>query len=141
MVDLLLSDAAATPQISAAAPAVKRKRLASSLGEQERRDRKRAIDREAQRSLREKTKKHIADLERTIEILRSKDCNEANASLLSEIKVLRAENERLKDIIDSVKNLVGGPVVSRNTASANTSNADGENNSSAANSDGTHFQS
>ncbi|EDU50119.1 conserved hypothetical protein [Pyrenophora tritici-repentis Pt-1C-BFP] len=133
MVDFRPSDAA-SPLSSAAAPAVKRKRLASCLGEQERRDRKRAIDREAQRSLREKTKAHIADLERTIEILRQQDSNGATASLLSEIDQLRAENVRLKEIIDSVRNLVGGPVASRNTTSVNASNGHGENGSSAANS-------
>ncbi|KAK1909307.1 hypothetical protein P3342_011386 [Pyrenophora teres f. teres] len=135
MVDFRPSDAA-PPLSSAAAPAAKRKRLASCLGEQERRDRKRAIDREAQRSLREKTKAHIADLERTIEILRQQDSNGATASLLSEIDQLRAENVRLKEIIDSVKTLVGGPspVASRTTTSANASNGHGDSASSAANS-------
>ncbi|CAA9965418.1 BRLZ domain containing protein [Pyrenophora teres f. maculata] len=141
MVDFRPSDAA-PPLSSAAAPAAKRKRLASCLGEQERRDRKRAIDREAQRSLREKTKAHIADLERTIEILRQQDSNGATASLLSEIDQLRAENVRLKEIIDSVKTLVGGPspVASRTTTSANASNGHGDSASSAANSiTGEHF--
>lgn len=137
MVDVRPSDAA-PPHTFAAAPVAKRKRLASGLGEQERRDRKRAIDREAQRSLREKTKTHIAELERTIEILRGQDRNGATASLLSEIDALRAENERLKDIVDSVRNLVGASVVSRNTAPANTSSGDGENSSSTANSTGMH---
>jgi hypothetical protein len=107
------------------APAVKRKRRASCLGEQERRERKRAIDREAQRSLREKTKTHIAELERTIEILRDQDRNGATASLLSEIESLRAENERLRDVIDSVKSMVGGDIVPRNNASSDHSGADG----------------
>jgi len=88
-------------------PVVKRKRRASCLGEQERRERKRAIDREAQRSLREKTKTHIAELERTIEILRDQDRAGATASLLSEIDVLRAENERLRSVIETVKSVVG----------------------------------
>lgn len=103
------------------APVVKRKRRASCLGEQERRERKRAIDREAQRSLREKTKTHIAELERTIQILRDQDRNGATASLLSEIETLRAENERLRDVIDSVKSVVGGDIVSRsNNQNGNT---------------------
>ncbi|KAF1841324.1 uncharacterized protein K460DRAFT_318140 [Cucurbitaria berberidis CBS 394.84] len=88
-------------------PVVKRKRRASCLGEQERRERKRAIDREAQRSLREKTKTHIADLERTIQILRDQDRNGATANLLSEVEGLRCENERLRDVIESVKGVVG----------------------------------
>lgn len=98
------------------APAVKRKRRASCLGEQERRERKRAIDREAQRSLREKTKTHIAELERTIQILRDQDRNGATANLLSEIDSLRAENERLRDIIDSVKHVLGTDTAPRTNA-------------------------
>ncbi|EUC28581.1 hypothetical protein COCCADRAFT_9068 [Bipolaris zeicola 26-R-13] len=88
----------------------KRKRPAS---EQERRERKRAVDRQAQRSLREKTKIHIAKLERTIEILQNKDRNDKTATLLSEIDTLRAENERLKHIIESVKSVVGFNAVSQ----------------------------
>jgi hypothetical protein len=107
MVNRRASDAAAPPPHTPVAPIVKRKRRASCLGEQERRERKRAIDREAQRSLREKTKTHIAELERTIQILRDQDRNGATASLLSEIDELRAENGRLKDVIDSVKSVVG----------------------------------
>lgn len=94
-------------------PVVKRKRRASCLGEQERRERKRAIDREAQRSLREKTKTHIAELERTIHILRDQDRNGATANLLSEIDSLRAENERLRDTIDNVKSLLGNDIAPR----------------------------
>ncbi|RYO27993.1 hypothetical protein AA0111_g7089 [Alternaria arborescens] len=106
MVDRRASDAA-PPLQTPIAPVAKRKRRASCLGEQERRERKRAIDREAQRSLREKTKTHIAELERTIQILRDQDRNGATASLLSEIDSLRVENERLRDVIDSVKSVVG----------------------------------
>jgi hypothetical protein len=107
------------------APVGKRKRRASCLGEQERRERKRAIDREAQRSLREKTKTHIAELERTIEILRDQDRNGTAASLLSEIESLRAENERLRNIIDNVKSVIGGDLAPRNKASSEHSGADG----------------
>ena len=102
-----------TASISCIAPVVKRKRRASCLGEQERKERKRAIDREAQRSLREKTKSHIAELERTIDILRNQDRNGATASLLTEIDGLRAENERLRDVIDAVRNVIGGDVLGR----------------------------
>ncbi|KAF2021645.1 hypothetical protein BU24DRAFT_362360 [Aaosphaeria arxii CBS 175.79] len=117
MVNRSATDAA--PPATPIAPVVKRKRRASCLGEQERRERKRAIDREAQRSLREKTKTHIADLERTIQILREQDRNGATASLLSEIDSLRAENERLRDVIDSVKSLVGSEIFPRNNSTAN----------------------
>lgn len=119
------------------APVVKRKRRASCLGEQERRERKRAIDREAQRSLREKTKAHIAELERTIQILRDQDRNGATASLLSEIEVLRTENDRLRDIIDSVKSVVGVDLFSRNAAPATSVNG-GSGASPAATSIGMH---
>lgn len=105
----------AAPAPTPTAPVVKRKRRASCLGEQERRERKRAIDREAQRSLREKTKTHIAELERTIQILKDQDRNGATSSLLTEIDSLRAENERLRDVIDSVKSVVGGEIFPKNT--------------------------
>jgi hypothetical protein len=118
MVNRRISDAA--PPQTPIAPVVKRKRRASCLGEQERRERKRAIDREAQRSLREKTKTHIAELERTIQILRDQDRNGATANLLSEIDGLRAENERLRDVIDSVKSVIGCDLLPRNTAPTNT---------------------
>lgn len=119
MVNRRASDAA--PPQTPIAPVVKRKRRASCLGEQERRERKRAIDREAQRSLREKTKTHIAELERTIQILRDQDRNGATASLLSEIDTLRAENERLRDIIDSVKSVVGSEIFPRNSTNGGPS--------------------
>lgn len=99
---------------SQTAIAPKRKRQVSCLDEQERRERKRAMDREAQRSLREKTKTRIADLERTIEMLQEKDGNSATASLVAEISALRAENERLRQVIDNVRCLVGDGVALRN---------------------------
>ena len=119
------------------APALKRKRRASCLGEQERRERKRAIDREAQRSLREKTKTHIAELERTIQILRDQDRNGATASLLSEIDALRAENSRLRDVIDGVKSVVGADVLSATTAPATLAN-EARDHSPTASTVGTH---
>jgi hypothetical protein len=110
------------------APIVKRKRRASCLDEQERRDRKRAIDREAQRSLREKTKTHIAELERTIQILRDQDTNGATANLLREIEELRAENERLRDVIESVRSVVGGGEMFVRPAARSIGTNDGASN-------------
>ena len=136
MVNRRASDAA--PPQPSIAPVVKRKRRASCLGEQERRERKRAIDREAQRSLREKTKTHIAELERTIQILRDQDQNGATASLLSEIDVLRAENERLRDVIDSVKSVIGCDLFPRNNAGNGGGNDGGQEHSPAASSVGMH---
>lgn len=137
MVNKQTSDA--TPPQTPIAPVVKRKRRASCLGEQERRERKRAIDREAQRSLREKTKTHIADLERTIQILRDQDRNGATASLLSEMDELRAENDRLRDVIDSVKSLVGGDLLPRNIAPAKLPSGGGEAHSPAVSSNGMYI--
>ena len=137
MVNRRASDAAA-PQ-DPVAPVVKRKRRASCLGEQERRERKRAIDREAQRSLREKTKTHIAELERTIQILRDQDRNGATLSLLTEIDDLRAENERLREVIESVRSVIGGDVLPRNATQANpVATDDGRQHSPAASSVGMH---
>ncbi|KAF1966996.1 hypothetical protein BU23DRAFT_661165 [Bimuria novae-zelandiae CBS 107.79] len=86
----------------------------------------RAIDREARRSLREKTKTHIAELERTIEVLRNQDKNGAMASLLAEIQALRAENGRLKGVIDGVRTVIGGEVFGRMAvASSSTAGANG----------------
>lgn len=119
-------DADITAPLQSVAPVVKRKRRASCLGEQERKERKRAIDREAQRSLREKTKTHIAELERTIEILRNQDRNGATASLLTEIEGLRAENERLRDVIEAVRSVIGGEAFGRmGPASSNSADATG----------------
>ncbi|KAI8937663.1 hypothetical protein NX059_005365 [Plenodomus lindquistii] len=127
MVNRATSDAA--PHQTPAAPVMKRKRRASCLGEQERRERKRAIDREAQRSLREKTKTHIAELERTIQILRDQDRNGATATLLTEIEELRTENDRLRDVIESVRSVVGGDFLSRNKTPTNPENRGGGDNS------------
>ncbi|KAH8726870.1 hypothetical protein GQ44DRAFT_650016 [Phaeosphaeriaceae sp. PMI808] len=124
------------PPQARAAPVVKRKRRASCLGEQERRERKRAIDREAQRSLREKTKTHIAELERTIQILRDQDRNGATANFLSEIDALRAENERLRGIIESVKGVLGCDSARSGTAPGTLAvSGRGPEHSSAASSD------
>ena len=120
------------------APVAKRKRRASCLGERERRERKRAIDREAQRSLREKTKTHIAELERTIQILRDQDRNGATANLLSEIDTLRTENERLRDIIDSVKSVLGNDVARTNAPESSTTNGVGVMASPASSGKGMH---
>jgi hypothetical protein len=92
---------------------VKRKRRASCPGEQERQERKRAINREAQRSSREKTKTHIAELGKSIQIPRDQDRNGATASLLGKFEEVQQENESLRDVTDSVKSVVGNEIVSR----------------------------
>jgi len=110
-------DAAATGP-PPAPPAIKRPRRAFGLGEQERRERKRALDREAQRSLREKTKTYIAELERTIGILRDQSQHPATRGLLSEIDILREENDRLRNVIASVRGAVGDDVFGRGAGAA-----------------------
>ncbi|KAL5117722.1 hypothetical protein ACEQ8H_004332 [Pleosporales sp. CAS-2024a] len=128
MVTRRVSEVASSPAPIAAV--VKRKRRASCLGEQERRERKRAIDREAQRSLREKTKTRIAELERTIHVLRHQDQNTATSSLLSEIDVLRAENQRLREVIDNVRSVVGCGLLSHTTPTDGVPGNDGGTDSS-----------
>jgi hypothetical protein len=74
--------------------------------------RKRALDRKAQRASREKTKSHIAHLEHIVEILGAKNGDSSTiAELMEENTRLRAEIERLKKIIDNIKSLLGVEVL------------------------------
>lgn len=68
-------------------------------------ERKRALDRKAQRASREKTRSHLAHLERMVQILSEKNGN-AVTELLEEILTLHAEIDRLKKIIDGIKCLL-----------------------------------
>jgi hypothetical protein len=72
-----------------------------------RHQRKREMDKIAQRKSREKQRSHIAHLERTINILRKEKGSTAACELLEEIHQLRAENERLREIINSIKHTLG----------------------------------
>ncbi len=71
------------------------------------RERKRALDRKAQRASREKTKSHIAHLERMVQILSQRSGNEATTELLEEISTLHDEVDRLKKTIDSIRGILG----------------------------------
>lgn len=77
----------------------KRKRSDDDL----RRERKREADRMAQKNSREKRRLYTDQLERTINILCKEDGRAATYELMEEISQLRAENCRLRRIIDSVK--------------------------------------
>lgn len=67
------------------------------------RERKRELDRRAQRNSREKQRQYIARLEKTIEILQKNSGNAATTELLEEIRRLEAETERLTAIIERIK--------------------------------------
>lgn len=71
------------------------------------RERKRALDRKAQRASREKTRARIAHLENLVKAL-SEQHNEAETvqQLLSEIERLTAESEKLRKIIKEIGGLV-----------------------------------
>ncbi|KAH8804547.1 hypothetical protein F5884DRAFT_859174 [Xylogone sp. PMI_703] len=71
------------------------------------RDRKRALDRKAQRASREKTRARIAHLENLVKVL-SEEHSEAETvrDLLGEIDKLHAESERLKKVIKEIRGVV-----------------------------------
>jgi hypothetical protein len=58
--------------------------------------------------------------------------------LLSEIDGLRAENERLRDVIDNVKSVVGSDMFPRNSGGGNAQAAKSDGESPDGNSGGMH---
>jgi hypothetical protein len=72
----------------------------------ERLARKRALDREAQRSSRCKTKNHIALLESRIEALTRVQANGNTKELMDQIEAQRKENEALRAMLKTVAKLV-----------------------------------
>ena len=88
-----------------------RKASATADNDAQQRERKRALDRKAQRASREKTRTHIANLERMVQILSEKNGNAATSELLEEMGRMQAEIERLRKIIDSIMGLLGVDVV------------------------------
>jgi len=72
----------------------------------ERLARKRALDREAQRSSRCKTKNHIALLESRIEALTRVQTNGNTKELMDKIEQQRKENEALRATLKTVAKLV-----------------------------------
>lgn len=85
-------------------------RQASKLSD-ERLARKRALDREAQRHSRSKTKNHIALLESRIEALTRVKANGDTKELVDKIEEQRRENEQLKSTLKTIGKIVGGDVV------------------------------
>ncbi len=89
-------------------PISKRIRKSSAVKDNDiQRERKRALDRKAQRASREKTRSHIAHLERMVQILSQRNGNAATNELLEEISTLHEEVDRLKKIIDGIRGIVG----------------------------------
>ncbi|RDW74140.1 hypothetical protein BP5796_07582 [Coleophoma crateriformis] len=76
--------------------------------EDKQRERKRALDRKAQRASREKTRSHIAHLEKMVAILTEKNGNGTTAELLEEMGRLHDEIDRLRKIIEGIKSALGG---------------------------------
>jgi len=71
------------------------------------RERKRALDRKAQRASREKTRSHIAHLENMVQILSNTNGSAATSKLMEEMTLLQAEIDRLRKIIDSIRSALG----------------------------------
>jgi hypothetical protein len=74
--------------------------------QQAQRERKRAMDRKAQRVSREKTRSHIAHLEKMMEILCEKNESTATKELMAEVNRLNVEIDRLRKIIESIKSVL-----------------------------------
>lgn len=70
------------------------------------RERKRALDRKAQRVSREKTKSYIAHLENMLQILGGNEAT-PTTKLIEENTELHAEIDRLRKVIDSIKAILG----------------------------------
>ncbi|KAH8598224.1 hypothetical protein B0O99DRAFT_616187 [Bisporella sp. PMI_857] len=91
----------------AAAPKRTRKLNVRNTDDEKQRERKRALDRKAQRASREKTRSHIAHLEKMVQILSDKNGNAGIIELMDEMTRLHAEIDRLRKIIDSIKSVLG----------------------------------
>jgi hypothetical protein len=87
-----------------------RKSSLRSVDDDKQRERKRALDRKAQRASREKTRSHIAHLEKMVRILSEKNGSTATSELMEEMGRLHAEIDRLRKIIDSIKSVLGTDV-------------------------------
>lgn len=83
-----------------------RKAPASFTDDDKQRERKRAMDRKAQRVSREKTRSHIAHLEKMVEILCEKNESEATTELMAEVSRLNIEIDRLRKIIETIKSVL-----------------------------------
>lgn len=80
-------------------------------------ERKREVDRKAQRAIRERTKNRIAQLEQEVEYYKRLS-EEGRTGLLKELGQLREENRCLRQKLDAIKSIVSvdeGPGQSDNT--------------------------
>ncbi len=75
--------------------------------EERQRERKRALDRKAQRASREKTRAHIAHLENMVRILSGSSGSSSTGELLEEMNRLHGEIDRLRKIIENIKSVLG----------------------------------
>ena len=97
---------AATPAAEAGVAKRGRKARPSFTDDDKQRERKRAMDRKAQRVSREKTRSHIAHLEKMVGILCEKNESEATTELMAEVSRLNAEIDRLRKIIETIKSVL-----------------------------------
>ena len=88
-----------------------RKPSLRNIDDDKQRERKRALDRKAQRASREKTRSHIAHLEKMVQILSDKNGSAATNELMEEMGRLHAEIDRLRKIIDSIKSVLGTDIL------------------------------
>jgi hypothetical protein len=105
------------PRTSMNAPTRRtRKPSLRNIDDDKQRERKRALDRKAQRASREKTRSHIAHLEKMNRILSEKNGSTATGELMDEMGRLHAEIDRLRKIIDSIKSVLGTDVFESTTS-------------------------
>jgi hypothetical protein len=94
----------------------KRVRAPKEANETPERARKRALDRDAQRSFREKTKNYIAHLEQTVAACKAESNSQLVSQLLAENAELYSTVERLRKIISDIYTATQPEISERNRA-------------------------
>lgn len=90
------------------------------------RAKKRAWDRAAQRKRREKTKTQLDHMEQTIRILKTGDQANKVTELMAEIETLRAENQRLRNVMASSAKLLQAAQLDLGSRDDGVGGGDGE---------------
>jgi predicted RNase H-like nuclease (RuvC/YqgF family) len=90
-------------------PSGKAARQSQKLTE-ERRARKRELDRQAQRCARMKTKNHIAQLEEQIESLKAINLSGSAKTLMVQLEEQKKQNEILRSKLNAIVKLAGGEI-------------------------------